>query len=128
MVAALGVVGLIALVAAVVVGTRPTPFDPADPGTVAEGAALYRANCAMCHGEDLLGTNHGPPLLHAIYAPDHHADESFQRAVSFGVVAHHWDFGPMPPIPGLDRDDVARIIAFVRTEQIRADIFEPPEG
>jgi mono/diheme cytochrome c family protein len=123
-VAAIAAAAVLVIVA--VVATRPEPFRHVDPGLVAEGAALYRASCAMCHGEDLQGTNHGPPLIHAIYAPDHHADEAFQRAVAFGVVPHHWGFGPMPPIPGLERDDVAKIVAFVRSEQIRAGIFEPP--
>lgn len=122
----LAVVAVVGLVAVAVVGTRPEPLAPADPALVAQGAALYAANCAMCHGPDLGGTDHGPPFLDVIYAPNHHADESFQRAVAFGVVPHHWQFGPMPPIPGLDRDEVAAVVAFVRAEQQRAGIVRDP--
>ena len=58
-----------------------------------------------------------PPLFHKIYEPSHHADESFQRAVSLGVRAHHWPFGNMPAIEGLTRGDVTMIIAYIRELQ-----------
>lgn len=97
-----------------------------DPAIVAAGADLFAANCAVCHGADLLGTATGPPLLHPYYAPNHHADEAFQRAVALGVVPHHWNFGPMLPLPHLTRDEVAHIVAFVRTQQEEAGIYEDP--
>lgn len=97
-----------------------------DPEAIAAGSALFAANCAVCHGSDLLGTPTGPPLLHRYYAPNHHADEAFQRAVALGVPAHHWGFGDMKPLPHLTRDEVASIIAFVRTEQEAAGIFTDP--
>lgn len=99
---------------------------PRDPTIVAAGAELFAANCAVCHGTDLLGTTTGPPLLHPYYAPNHHGDEAFQRAVAFGVVPHHWNFGPMVPLAHLSRDEVAHIVAFVRTEQEAAGIYEDP--
>jgi mono/diheme cytochrome c family protein len=99
---------------------------PSDPGDIAQGEALYLRHCAACHGSDLAGTAQGPPFLDVIYAPNHHADEAFQRAVAFGVVQHHWDFGPMPPIPGLSRDEVASIVAFIRAQQQAAGIFRDP--
>lgn len=99
---------------------------PRDPETIAAGAAIFSANCAVCHGADLLGSTTGPPLLHPYYAPNHHADEAFQRAVAFGVVPHHWNFPAMAPLPHLTRSDVDKIIAFVRTEQEKAGIFEDP--
>jgi mono/diheme cytochrome c family protein len=97
-----------------------------DPATVAAGADLFAANCAVCHGADLQGTATGPPFLNVIYAPNHHADEAFQHAVAFGVVPHHWNFGPMAPLAQLTRDDVVKIVAFVRTEQEAAGIFRDP--
>ena len=84
-------------------GQTPTTRDPA---TVAAGADLFAANCAVCHGADLEGTATGPPFLDVIYAPNHHADEAFQQAVAFGVVPHHWNFGPMAPLAHLTRQDV----------------------
>lgn len=91
---------------------------------VVRGQTLYLANCSQCHGFDLRGTNTGPSLLSIVYEPGHHSDESFWFAVSQGVQPHHWDFGPMPPIPGLSQEDVRAIVAFVRKQQ-QEQGFEP---
>lgn len=107
-------------------GGTPSSVAPADPAIVAAGEELFLANCAACHGADLLGTGTGPPFLHAIYAPNHHGDEAFQRAVALGVQPHHWEFGPMAPVEGLTRDDVAKIVAFVRKQQQDAGIVRDP--
>ncbi len=97
-----------------------------DPALVTAGAELYQANCAECHGVDLMGTDTGPPFLNLIYAPNHHGDESFQRAVAGGVIAHHWGYGNMEPVAGLTRADVGSIIEFVRSEQEAAGILRDP--
>jgi mono/diheme cytochrome c family protein len=102
-------------------GAGPTDAEAA----AARGVAPYRANCAMCHGVQGDGTNVGPPLVHELYEPGHHPDESFQAAVSMGVEPHHWDFGPMPavgPANGLTTTDVADIVAHVRVMQRAAGI------
>jgi len=120
--------GVVALVAAVVAtgcgagadaggGTGPE----AAPDT-SRGEQLFQANCAVCHGESGLGTANGPPLIHEVYEPGHHPDASFHQAVTDGVVAHHWDFGNMPPVPGLDRGEVDDIVAWVREQQRAAGI------
>lgn len=124
------IIGAVAVSVVIAIAIAAEPENDAgsrDPALVAEGATLFAANCAMCHGADLLGTATGPPLLHPYYAPNHHADEAFQRAVALGVVAHHWTFGNMPPLAHLTRDDVAKVIAFVRTEQEAAGIYLDPE-
>ncbi len=92
---------------------------PPEPDRVAIGADLYAANCAQCHGADLRGTDQGPSLLSQVYEPGHHGDGAFLVAVAAGVRPHHWDFGPMPPIPGLTAQDVEAIVAFVRETQRR---------
>lgn len=99
-------------------------IEPQDPELVTEGADLYAANCAECHGADLRGTDKGPSPLSEVYVPGHHADGAFQVAVLAGAPQHHWNFGPMPSIPGLSQVDVAAIIAFVRETQ-RTEGFEP---
>ena len=82
------------------------------------GQKTYDANCASCHGPNAAGQDGtAPPLVHVIYEPGHHGDESFQRAVARGVRAHHWRFGNMPPVEGLSRRDVAAIVAYVRELQ-----------
>ena len=82
------------------------------------GKTAFDANCAGCHGVDAVGQNGvAPPLVHVIYEPSHHGDESFQRAIAMGVRGHHWPFGDMPPVEGLTRADVATIIAYIRELQ-----------
>jgi len=104
--------------------TGDTGIPPQDPQLVEAGARLYAANCAECHGADLGGTDKGPSQLSIVYEPGHHPDEAFQLAVLRGSPAHHWDFGPMPPVPGLSPEEVEAIIAFVRERQ-RVEGFEP---
>lgn len=82
-----------------------------------EGAQLYQANCASCHGDDLRGTDQGPSHLSIVYEPNHHPDEAFRAAILNGAPQHHWSFGPMPPVEGLDDSEIDEIIAFVRAEQ-----------
>lgn len=82
------------------------------------GRMSFDANCAVCHGDNAAGRSGlAPPLVHRIYEPSHHGDLSFQRAVADGVRAHHWQFGDMPPIAGLQQRDVALITAYVRELQ-----------
>ena len=94
----------------------------AGTGEVAAGEELFANNCAQCHGVDANGTNQGPSFLNDVYVPSHHADGAFLIAVRNGVQPHHWDFGPMPPRPGLSDQDVADIVAWVRAQQRAAGI------
>jgi mono/diheme cytochrome c family protein len=113
------------VVAALASACGPSAEESAPPADlIAAGADLYQANCAQCHGADLRGTAQGPSFLSQVYEPNHHSDASFQLAVDNGVQAHHWEFGPMPPVPGLEPDQVAAIVAFVRDRQ-QTEGFEP---
>lgn len=87
-----------------------------------DGAALYQQGCASCHGADLEGTDQGPTFLDQIYAPGHHADAAFFLAPKAGARAHHWNFGNMPPVPGLSDEQLEAIVTFVRSEQRAAGI------
>lgn len=132
------VVITVAVAAALGVGYwMMTGTDLDGPGDVAAGEALveitvpedlseqavlgkkaYDTVCAACHGVDAVGQNGiAPPLIHKIYEPGHHGDESFQRAVAHGVQAHHWPFGDMPPVEGLTRGDVTMIVRYIREVQ-----------
>lgn len=95
-----------------------------DPALVAAGETLYQANCASCHGTDLRGTDQGPSHLSVVYEPSHHGDQAFAFAVQFGVQQHHWPYGPMEPVEGLNEADIEAIVAFVRENQ-RIEGFEP---
>ena len=99
-------------------------FDPGPvPAEHGEGERLFNAHCARCHGELAAGSDIGPPLVHVYYEPNHHADIAFLRAVEFGVQPHHWGYGPMPPVEGLNGGQVDRITAYVRWLQRQAGIY-----
>ena len=82
------------------------------------GRNAFNGVCAECHGENAAGRfGFGPPLIHRIYEPSHHADVAFQLAAAQGVGAHHWRFGNMPAQPDVSRGDVLAIVAYVRELQ-----------
>ncbi|PCH97854.1 MAG: cytochrome C [Rhodobacteraceae bacterium] len=87
------------------------------------GETYFNAKCSACHGLNATGTENGPPLIHKIYEPNHHGDESFQRAAAFGVQSHHWPFGNMPPVQGINRAEVAKIIRYIREVQKTHGIY-----
>lgn len=83
-----------------------------------QGGELFKSHCQKCHGVNGSGTDRGPPLVHLIYEPSHHSDESFYRAVVQGVTPHHWPYGNMPPVPDVSREEVSKIILYVRELQV----------
>jgi len=88
------------------------------------GKRIYEAKCAACHNANGAGQDGvAPPLIHVIYEPSHHGDESFQRAVANGVRGHHWPFGNMPPVEGLTRGDVQMIVTYIRELQRENGIY-----
>ena len=88
-----------------------------DP-TAAAGESLFAAKCAACHGENAAGQDGaGPPLVHKIYEPSHHADMAFVLAVRQGVRAHHWRFGDMPAVETVSDQEIQKIVAYIRALQ-----------
>ena len=83
----------------------------------ADGASVYQARCASCHGEDLRGTDKGPSQLSIVYEPNHHRDESYRSAIRNGVAQHHWGFGNMPAVEDITDDQIERVITYIRTQQ-----------
>lgn len=89
-----------------------------------QGADLFAARCAICHGDHASGRQGlGPPLIHKIYEPGHHADMSIILAVRRGVTAHHWRFGNMPPQPGISDAQIAGLVTYLRTLQRANGIY-----
>lgn len=103
-------------------GSDGVPEVPDAPAEFKKGAEVYAEACAICHGQEGVGTSKGPPLVHDTYEPSHHGDNAFYNAAEQGVSAHHFDFGPMPPQPSVARDEMTEIIGYVRWLQREAGI------
>lgn len=101
-------------------GGVPTINLAAVPADLRAAAALFDANCAKCHGSDAKGTDQGPPFIHPVYVASHHGDQSFLNAALLGVVAHHWQYGDMPPVEGITEEEVWEIVKYVRHLQSEA--------
>jgi cytochrome c2 len=96
---------------------------PGFQGDTNQGYGLFQQFCATCHGIDGKGNEQGPPLVHPVYRPAHHADLTFHMAVRNGVQPHHWKFGKMPSQPDVTPEDIEHVIAYIRQEQRRAGIL-----
>ena len=92
----------------------------------ARGKVAFESTCATCHGVNGAGTDQGPPLVHDIYNPGHHADGAFFIAATRGVRQHHWRFGNMPPQPQVSQDQLAAIVRYVRELQVANGITYRP--
>jgi mono/diheme cytochrome c family protein len=115
-------------IAALLIGTssaaeRTTKVAPQVPPAFNIGKLLYGKFCSSCHGVDLKGTEQGPPFLHRVYHPGHHGDGSFILAAKRGVKAHHWKFGNMPPVEGVDDNMINAIVQYIRKVQKSAGLF-----
>lgn len=98
------------------------------PKTLSQNAQIgkqaFEAKCASCHGTNAAGQDGvAPPLVHIIYEPGHHGDETFQRAAAMGVRAHHWPFGNMPAIEGITQGDIKMVTAYIRELQRANGIY-----
>lgn len=136
---ALKILALAVVVAATAVllwpsGDRPTvATGPAVDVKVPElsplavrGKAVFDDNCAVCHGVNAAGTDKGPPLVHNIYNPGHHADGAFFLAAKRGVRSHHWPYGDMPPQPQVTDEQMVAIVRYVRELQQANGIGDQP--
>jgi cytochrome c553 len=86
-----------------------------DPLLVLQGAALYDAGCAACHGSP---GRPPPPVAQAMLPPAAHLGEglpSWSAEELFRIVKHGVKFTGMPAWPAQQRDDeVWAIVAFLR--------------
>lgn len=87
------------------------------------GQSRFKTFCAECHGANAQGSENGPPLVHQFYHPGHHGDGAFYAAAKNGSRQHHWKFGDMPPVEGIEDVDIDAILVFVREIQHANGIF-----
>jgi hypothetical protein len=90
---------------------------PALSSEAKAGEIVFTTYCVERHGKNAAGTDKGPSLVNQIYGPSHHGDFSFVRAVTLGVPQHHWLFGTMPPQPEIGREEINRLIVYLRELQ-----------
>ncbi|MBT5107528.1 MAG: cytochrome c [Rhodospirillaceae bacterium] len=101
----------------------PKIVEPKLTGKLMLGKLAFGSYCAECHGEQGGGTDKGPPFLHRVYHPGHHADGSFYRAAKSGARAHHWKFGDMAPVPKVTDPQLENIVKYIRALQQANGLF-----
>ena len=83
-----------------------------------DGAALFTANCAKCHGPDGKGTTKIGQKLGAKDLTDAKlqsqlTDDQIAKAIKEGV--KEGDVQKMKPFPDLSADDVKALVSYVRS-------------
>lgn len=85
-------------------------FSIAMPAMAADGAATYKAKCAMCHGAD--GSKVNPAMgIKALSSPEvqKQTDAQLTEVTAKGK-------GKMPAYAGkLSEDEIKAVVAFIRT-------------
>ena len=120
----ISVIASAAVVSACLLGAAANAAETVQiPFKLAKGQLLYEKYCASCHGQQLDGTDKGPPLIHPFYKPSHHGDQSFYRAALKGTRQHHWNFGDMEPVPGITPGKMDRIVPYVRYYQQQMKLY-----
>jgi len=99
------------------------PKEPEMTPSLNLGKMNYEAYCASCHGKTAAGTDRGPTFISKIYHPGHHGDGAFFIAAKRGVRAHHWRFGNMPPVKGVNDTQIQSILLYVRAVQQLNGVF-----
>lgn len=89
-----------------------TPAEVSAPsGDVANGQALFSSNCAICHGEDGVGTAMVPEALNDAALLTALSDKDISTTITTGVA------GGMPPFAAMTAKDIRDLIAFMRSWQ-----------
>ena len=70
------------------------------------GCKLFNTNCTVYQGDNAVGSDQGPLLVHRIYGPSHHGDVTFVLATKWGVPAHQLRFGNMTAVEGASDENV----------------------
>jgi cytochrome c2 len=106
-----------------ITGTIKAAEEVDIPMHLGKGQLLYEKYCSSCHGQQLTGSDKGPPLLHPFYKPSHHGDKSFYRAALQGARQHHWEFGDMSPVAGMTPKKMDRLLPYIRYYQQQKKLY-----
>ena len=86
----------------------PLGAQSANEGDLAEGKALFRSNCAFCHGLTG-GGGRGPALVRRSFLHGS-SDEEIKSVIRNGVPGT-----TMPAFDSMQKDEMERLVAFVRS-------------
>ncbi len=75
-----------------------------------DGAALYKAKCAMCHGADAAGKP--AAKIPSLVSPEAKGKSDADLAKAVAETAKH-----PAPVKGLSADDAKALVAYIRTLQ-----------
>lgn len=87
------------------------PMTAHAQGTPADGAALFKAKCAMCHGADGLGKT---PMGQKLNIRDLHSTEVQKQSDPELSQTIAQGKGKMPAFKTLSADQVKQLVAYVR--------------
>jgi cytochrome c oxidase cbb3-type subunit 3 len=87
-----------------------TPPAATDAAAATHGAVLFRQECVFCHGVSARGGMRGPDLTTGVWSHGG-SDEELAATISGGVP------GTAMPAHNLTREEIARIVAYLRTVQ-----------
>lgn len=101
---------------------RWSGFNPGSaPAEIHRGEVVFNTYCISCHGLHGIGApGAGPALLDTLFAPARLSDEAITNAMDRGVSQRYFNFGGMPPVQRLTREDAAQVVGYVRWLQQRA--------
>jgi mono/diheme cytochrome c family protein len=95
------------------------------PSEPPDAAALFAANCAVCHGPAAQGVeDQGPSLLEDRYLADAYPDEAMAAAIRQGVASSEERWAPMPSFPRFDDAQLDAVVGYVRELQRRAALSD----
>ena len=107
--------------------TNAGPSSPAPvviiPGNPLEGAPLYRAVCATCHGADLAGVaGLGRSLVPSSFIADQSHDDLVTFIIEGRPIGHPDNITgvamlPRGGNPSLNDQDIANIVAYIKAQQ-----------
>ena len=98
----------------------PAAATVAAPAQLARGQAIYKANCAACHGESGKGDGPGAGVFKP--PPRDHTDRAYMSTLTDKDLGDIIRMGGavkgkplMPSNPQINGDDLAGLVAYVRT-------------
>ncbi len=101
---------------------RWSGFNPGTtPADLHRGEVVFNTYCLSCHGLHGAGVaGAGPALVDALFEPARISDEAFLSAMDRGASQRNFNFGAMPPVQRLSREDASQVVSYVRWLQGRA--------